>query len=138
MEYKKDWSFSHNQNSHYNIFKLYIDITFILKVREYRYIIATRDNLTHIAESRVFRRVNVKSIAQFFWKQIICQYGHIVEVVTDNSSEVKGAFEWLLKRYGILQIRISFYNKYTDRLVEQEYFTICESILKDCREDIKS
>lgn len=40
-------------------------------------------------------------------------------MVTDNGSEVAGAFEKLLRRYGIPQIKISPYNKHANGLVEQ-------------------
>ena len=103
----------------------------------YRYIIAARDDLTYVAEGRALRRADSKSTAKFFWEEIICRYGHIAEVVTDNGSEVKGAFERLLHRYGIPQIKISPYNKHANRLVEQGHFTIRESILKDYAENIQ-
>lgn len=66
---------------------------FISEAREYRYIIAARNSLTYITEDRVLKRADAKSIIKFFWKQIIYQYSYIVEVVTDNDSEVKEVLE---------------------------------------------
>ena len=42
--------------------------------------------------------------AKFFWEEMICRYGVIAQIVTDNGSEVKGAFEKLMQRYSIPQI----------------------------------
>ena len=98
---------------------------------------ATRDNLSHAAEGRALRKLNAKSISKFLWEQIICRYGHISEIITDNGSEFKGATEVLLQRYGIPQIKISPYNKHSNGVVEQGHFTIREAILKDCKEDIR-
>lgn len=107
------------------------------KVRGYGYIVAARDDLSHAAEGRALRKISTKHLSKFFWEQIICRYGHIAEVVTDNGSEVAKAFRRLLKRYGIPQIKISPYNKHANGVVEQGHFAIRESIMKDCKGNIE-
>ena len=77
---------------------------------------------------------NSKNIARFLWEQIICRYGHIAEIVTDNGPEFKGATTILLKWYGIPQIKIMPYNKHSNGVVEQGHFTIRQAILKDCKD----
>ncbi len=98
--------------------ELYFDIMIIPKAYGYHYIIATRDNLIHVAEGQALHKADAKAIAKFFWKEIICWYGHIAEVVTDNNSEVKEAFTWLLAWYDIPQIKISSYNNHANKLVK--------------------
>ena len=117
--------------------KIYVDILFMPNVRGYKYIAAARDDLSHAAEGRELRKASSKHMSRFFLEQIICRYGHIAEVVTDNGPEVSKAFHKLLKRYGIPQIKISPYNKHANGVVEQGHFTIRESILKDCKGNIK-
>ena len=39
---------------------------FILEAKGYRYIITARDDPTHVAEDRVLRRADAKSITKFF------------------------------------------------------------------------
>ena len=77
---------------------------------KYLYLVAARDSLSGAAEGRALAKANSRALAQFFWEEIICRYGAIQQVTTDNGSEIKGAFEELMKRYDIPQIRISPYN----------------------------
>ena len=98
----------------------------------YRFLVAARDDLSHAAEGRALKKNNSKNLSRFLWEQIICRYGHIAEIVTDNGAEFKKAVAILLRRYGIPQIRITPYNKHSSGLVEQGHFTIRQAILKDC------
>lgn len=107
------------------------------KVNGFQNIIAARDDLTHWAEGKALKKIRTKDIAQLFWEEIICRYGHIAEVITHNGPESLEAFARLVKRYGIPQIKISPYSKHANGLVEQGHFTIRESILKDCKEQIE-
>lgn len=118
--------------------QIYVDVMFMPKAHGYHYIVAARDDLTHAVEGRALKKANSTELARFFWEEIICRYGHITEVVTDNGSEMAGAFEKLLQRYEIPQIRISPYNTHATGLVEQGHFVIRESILKDCGKKISS
>ena len=116
-----------------NIFvKLYADVLFMPNARGYKYIVIARCDLSHAAEGRALKNLKSKTVAKFFWEEIICRYGHIAEIVTDNGSEFAGACEELMKRYGIHQIRISPWNKHANGVVEQGHFVIREAILKDC------
>ena len=73
-----------------------------------------------------------KGVAAFFFEQILCRYGAVVEVVTDNGPEFKEAFQRLMKRYKLPQIKISSYNSKANGVVERGHFIIRESILKAC------
>lgn len=112
---------------------MYVDIILMPKVCGYRYIVAARDDLSHAAEGWALRKQSSKQVSKFFWEQIIRRYGHITEIVTNNGPEVARAFQCLLRRYGIPQIKISAYNKHTNGVVKQGHFTIWESIMKDCK-----
>ena len=50
--------------------------------------------------------------------------------MTDNGSEVKGAFAELLRRLNIPQVRISAYNKQANGVVERGHFILREAIMK--------
>jgi hypothetical protein len=62
----------------------------------FHFIATTQDNLTGITEARAIQFSNSQSLAKFFWEQLYYQYGAIGQVVTDNGSEVRGAFKILL------------------------------------------
>ncbi len=102
------------------------------KARGYRYIVAARDDLSRASEGRALRKANAKTLAKFFWEEILCRYGAVGQVVTDNGPEVRGAFENLTNRYRIPQIKISPYNSKANGVVERGHFIIREAIIKTC------
>ena len=116
--------------------KIYVDIMLMPLAKGYRYIVAARDDLTRASEGRALRRADSKSLMKFFWEQIYCRYGAVGEVITDNGSEVKGAFKLLLERMEIPQITISPYNSKANGVVERGHFIIRESIVKACEGNI--
>jgi hypothetical protein len=59
-----------------------------------------------------------------------------LEVVTDNGPEVKEAFDKLLKRLGVPQIRITPYNHHANGVVERGHFIIREALLKTCKDKL--
>jgi hypothetical protein len=118
--------------------KIYIDIMLMPRQHGYRYIVAARDDLSRATEGRALKKANAKSLAKFFWEQIYCRYGIVMQVVTDNGPEVKGAFEILMRRLQIPLVRISPYNSKANGVVERGHFIIREAIVKACRGDIES
>ena len=116
--------------------KIYVDVMLMPQAHGFRYIVAARDDLSRKAEGRALKKANAKSMAKFFWEQIICRYGYVGQVVTDNGPEVKGAFESLMQRYGIPHVHISAYNSKANGVVERGHFDIREAIVKACKGDI--
>jgi len=116
--------------------KIYVDVMLMPKARGYRYLVAARDDLSLAAEGHALKHASSDSLAKFFWEEIICHYGVIAQIVTDNGSEVKGAFEKLMQQYSIPQIRISPYNSRANGVVERGHFTIREAIVKSCEGDL--
>ena len=55
--------------------------------------------------------------------------------MTDNGPEIKKAFEALLKRLGIPQIRITPYNHHANGVVERGHYVLREAIVKSCKGD---
>jgi hypothetical protein len=118
--------------------KVYIDVMLMPRRKGYRYIVAARDDLSRATEGRALKKANAKSLAKFFWEQIYCRYGTVMQVVTDNGPEVKGAFEILLRRLEIPLVRISPYNSKANGVVERGHFIIREAIVKACKGDIEN
>jgi hypothetical protein len=85
--------------------KIYVDVMDMpLGVNKYKYIVAAQDDLTQAAEGRALKKNNSKNVAAFLWEEIICRYGSIGKIVTDNGPEFGKACESLIKKYGISQI----------------------------------
>ena len=116
--------------------KIYIDIMHMPKAKGYRYIVTARDDLSGACEVKPLRKANSKSFANFFWDYIFCHYGAPQKVVTNNGPEVQDAFDKLLKRLGIPQIRISPYNHHANGVIKRGHFILRESIIKSCKSKI--
>lgn len=113
--------------------KVYVDIMHMDAGMGHKYIVAARDDLSRAAEGRALRDTKARTLARFFWEEILCRYGMVGQVVTDNGPEVLEAFTELMRRYGIPHIKISPYNSKANGVVERGHFTIRESIMKACR-----
>ena len=112
--------------------KVYLDLMDMPEARSFKVIVAARDDLSRAGEGRALKNKKAKSVAAFFFEQILCRYGAVGEVTTDNGSEFKEAFQLLMEKYNIPQIRISSYNSKANGVVERGHFIIRESILKAC------
>ena len=117
--------------------KIYIDIMHMPESKGFKYIVAARDDLSGTCEAQALRKATSKELSKFFWNLIYCRYGAPQKVVTDNGPEVKKAFEILLKRLGIPQIKITPYNHHANGVVERGHFTLREAIVKACQGNIK-
>jgi len=79
---------------------------------------------------------NGQAIGKFIFQEILCRWGVIAEIITDNGTPIVAALDWLSKKYHISHIRISAYNKQANGLVERSHRSIRESIVKACDGDI--
>lgn len=103
----------------------------------YRYIVVARDILTQAPEARALKEITAHNLARFFLEEIILRYGMIGSVVTDNGSEVKGAFAELAKKYGFPHVKVSPYNARANGVVERGHFILREAIVKASKGEIK-
>ena len=116
--------------------KVYIDIMYMPESADkFKYIVAARDDLSGTCEARALQHASSKELAKFFWEELYCRYGAPQKVITDNGPEIKKAFEALLKRLGIPQIRITPYNHHANGVVERGHFILREAIVKSCKGD---
>ena len=116
--------------------RVYLDVLFMPVCQGYRYIVAVRDDLSGASEGRALRKLSSRSVANFFWEEILCRYGMVYQVTTDNGPEIQKAFRDLTELYGIPQITISPYNSRANGVVERGHFTIREALVKMCKGDI--
>ena len=73
---------------------------------------------------------NTSTLASFIFEDILCRWGALAEIVTDNSPAVVQALDVLADRYNIQHIRISPYNSQANGVVEQHHLDVWEAIIK--------
>jgi hypothetical protein len=98
--------------------KIYVDVMYMPPSGGYAFIVAAKDDLTGITEVMPMRKNNSETLARFLWTRIICRYGAVQQVTTDNGPEVQGAFKLLVNRMGINHVQITPYNKHANGVVE--------------------
>jgi hypothetical protein len=102
----------------------------------FRYIVQAHCSLSAWPEWRALRVETARTLAAFVFEDILCRWGALEEIVTDNGAAFVAALGYLADRYGIRHIRISAYNSRANGIVERQHRTIRESIVKACGGDI--
>jgi transposase InsO family protein len=99
----------------------------------YRYIVQARCSLTAWPEWRALHEETTCTLAAFIFEDLLCRWGAIEEIVTDNGAAFVAALDYLANRYDIRHIHISAYNSRANGIVEHQHRTIRESIVKACK-----
>ena len=76
------------------------------------------------------------TLSAFIFEEILCRWGGLEEIVTDNRTPFIAALDWLAQTYHIHHIRISAYNSQANGIVERSHRTIHDSLVKACNGDI--
>ena len=110
--------------------KIYIDTMHLPKSSGFQYIVQARCSLTHYPEFKALRRETGQTIGDWIYQDIICRWGALSEIVTDNGTAFVSAVERLSKKYHINHIRISGYNSRANGIVERPHFDVRQSLFK--------
>ena len=94
------------------------------------YIAHGRCGLTSWAEGRPLREETARTIALWLFEDIICRWGCISEIITDNASTYRAAVAWLENKYGLKGIRISSYNSKANGRIERPHWDIRQMLYK--------
>ncbi len=89
-----------------------------------------RCHLTSWPEARALQKENAESIGRWLFEDIICRWGCLVEIVTDNGPPFIKAVKWLADKYGIRGIRISPYNSRANGSIERPHWDIRQMLYK--------
>ena len=87
--------------------KVHLDTMVMPLSASYRYIVQARCALTAYPKWRMLRSKNASALASFIFEDILCRWGALAEIVTDNGPAFVQALDVLADRYNIRHIRIS-------------------------------
>jgi hypothetical protein len=110
--------------------KVYIDTMLMPKVQGYQYIIHARCSLISYPEWTKARDDNFKTIANFIHEKILCRWGAVEVIVTDNAPQYIQAVEYLAQKFHIHHIKISPYNSRAQGPIERRHFDVREALVK--------
>jgi hypothetical protein len=110
--------------------KVYIDMMHMPVSGGYCYIVQGRCSLTYYPEFRKLCSESATTLSDWIFEDIICRWGSLSKIVTDNSPAFITAMEYLAKQYHIHHICISRYNSRANGLVERAHFDVRQSLFK--------
>jgi len=115
--------------------KIYADTMHMPPSGGFKFIVQGRCSLTHYPEFRMLRRETAKTIGEWIFEDILCRWGSLREIVTDNGSAFVQAIDYLAKKYHINYIRICSYNSHANGLVEHPHFDVRQALFKSADGD---
>jgi len=98
----------------------------------FRYIVQARCSLTAWPKWRALHTETSHMLGNFIFEEILCRWGAVGKIITDNGTAYIAALEWLADKYRIHHIRISVYNSQVNGIVKRQHRTIQDSIFKAC------
>ena len=110
--------------------KVYMDTMQLPPSAGYKFIVQGRCSLSTYPEWRKLRSENAKTLGEWIFEDILCRWGALAEIVTDNAKAFIKAVEYLAKKYHIHHIRISGYNSRANGLVERMHYDVRQSLYK--------
>jgi len=98
--------------------KVHVDTMFMPPAGGFRYITQARCSLTAWLEWRALCIETGRTLGMFLFEDILCRWGAVKEIVTNNGTPYVAGLDWLVDRYGIRHIRISPYNSHANGIVK--------------------
>jgi hypothetical protein len=110
--------------------KVYIDTMFMPKAGGFGYVVHARCSVSSYPEARMLCSENHKTLTDFIFQDILCRWGAIQMIVTNNGKPFIVALNSLAKQYGINHIRISGYNTQANGLVKRNHWDLRQALYK--------
>ena len=110
--------------------KMYMDTMHMPTAGGFRYLVQGRCSISHYPEFRMLRHETSAALADWIFEDILCRWGTLVEIVSDNGPAFVKALTHLAKKYHINHIRISGYNSRANGIVERPHFDVRQALFK--------
>jgi hypothetical protein len=99
-------------------------------LKQHEYIAHGHCALSSWMEETPLIKENGKAIARWLFEDVICHWGALKEIVTDNGGPWNSAVQWLISKYGYGSIIISPYNKISNGKIERPHWDVRQSLYK--------
>jgi hypothetical protein len=96
----------------------------------YTYIVQGQCSLTNYPEFCMLRKETVQTLGDWIFQDILCRWGTLVEIVSDNGKPFIAMLGYLEKKCHIKHICISGYNSCTNSIVKCLHFDVCQALFK--------
>ncbi|SJL18320.1 uncharacterized protein ARMOST_21906 [Armillaria ostoyae] len=99
----------------------------------HKYIVHGHCVLTSWMEGRTLASETAQAIGERLFKEIICRWGCLSLIITDNGKQFKAAIKYLEKKYGIRGIQIAPYNSQANGRIKRPHWDVRQALYKACR-----
>jgi hypothetical protein len=110
--------------------KMYMDTMHLPRSGGFTYIVQGRCSLTGYPEFRMLRKETAQALGDWIFQDVLCRWGTLTEIVSDNSKPFVAALVHLERKYHIKHIRISGYNSQVNGIVEHSHFDVRQAMFK--------
>jgi hypothetical protein len=118
--------------------KVELNVVHMPECEEKSYLVVARDDLSDWVKSRALINVNVKTVAKFFWEDVICRHDVFEKLIVNDESENKNAVIKLTNRYEIKRVIVFEYHSQVNEMIEREHKSLIDSLSKIINEDLKN
>jgi hypothetical protein len=110
--------------------KAYINMMLMLKAGGFSYVVHACCSISSYPEARMLHSKNHEMLADFIFQDILCRWGAIQMIVTDNGKPFITMLNSLAKQHGINHICISGYNAQANGLVKHKNWDLWQALYK--------
>jgi hypothetical protein len=96
----------------------------------HKYIAHGRDGLMSWVEARALKAETGRAIGLWIYEDILCRWGSLRTIVTDNGGPMKAGVAWIAQKWGINHITISPYNSQANGRIERPHWDIRQMLYK--------
>src|SRR5882724_6546374 len=112
------------------LLKVHISTMLIPTINKFHYLIQAHCALSSCPKWHPLWKENEKTLKDFIFEDILCRWGEVAEIVTDNGPGFVAAVGYLSDKYGIHHIKISPYNSQANSIVECKHFNCAQQLQK--------
>jgi transposase InsO family protein len=114
-------------------FKWMVDLVMMpLGVRQMRYLVLAREDLTNQVEGRALQNKTTASACPFLIEEVVCRYGCIGKIMVDRGELDAQEAEELFDRLGVKLSLTTAYNSEANGKVERRHGPIVKALVRVC------
>ena len=110
------------------MFRIHVDS--MIMPGPYKYFFHGRCATTAWIEGHASKSKTSRTLGDWLYQDILCRWGAVVEIISDNGKPWVAALEYIEKQYHVRHIRISGYNSQVNGIVEQPHYHVRDSLFK--------
>src|SRR5258708_25439949 len=107
-----------------------MDTMHLPRTGSFHYVVQGCCSLTHYPEFKMLQKETGQAIGDWIFQDILCRWGTLVEIVSDNGKPFIVALSYMEQKYHVKLIRISSYNSCANGIVERSHFDVRQALFK--------